>query len=190
MQEQAFCGHEEARENLSTSCSVNCDNYLELLSLRAKNLPEVKLKINSLVSSFGHGKGLGSVLTFKTKWCDGQWKYYPLIIWQKLLRVLNLKKTSIIHIHTVSSLDETSDISKLEQFHISDWIVKEQSRRDFSKLIKVEKTDRTLSAFLNEKIKISFTWPWAGSLPWVRRCRWQPSGLETQYLLLGDAIFK
>ena len=71
--------------------------------------------------------------------------------------MLNLKKTSIIHIHTVSSLDETSDISKLEQFHISDWIVKEQSRRDFSKLIKVEKTDRTLSAFLNEKIKISFT---------------------------------
>ena len=34
--------------------------------------------------------------------------------------MLNLKKTSIIHIHTVSSLDETSDISKLEQFHISD----------------------------------------------------------------------
>ena len=109
-----------------------------------------------------------------------------LIIWKKLLRVLNRKKTSIIY--TVSSLDETSDISKLEQFHISDWIVKEQSRRDFSKLIKVEKTDRTLSAFLNEKIKISYTWPWAGSLPWVRRCRWQPSGLETQYLLLGDAI--
>ena len=66
------------------------------------------------------------------------------------LRVLNRKKTSIIH--PVSSLDETSDISKLEQFHISDWTVKEQSRRDFSKLIKVEKTDRTLSAFLNEKI--------------------------------------
>ena len=108
------------------------------------------------------------------------------IVWQKLLRVLNLRKTSIIY--TVSSLDETSDISKLEQFHISDWTVKEQSRRDFSKLIKVEMTDRTLSAFLNEKIKISYTWPWAGPLPWVRRCRWQPSGLETQYLLLGDAI--
>ena len=34
------------------------------------------------------------------------------------LRVLNLRKTSIIF--TVSSLDETSDISKREQFHISD----------------------------------------------------------------------
>ena len=40
------------------------------------------------------------------------------IVWQKLLRVLNLRKTSIIY--TVSSLDKTSDISKLEQFHISD----------------------------------------------------------------------
>jgi hypothetical protein len=37
---------------------------------------------------------------------------------KKLLRVLNLRKTSIIF--TVSSLDETSDISKREQFHISD----------------------------------------------------------------------
>ena len=36
----------------------------------------------------------------------------------KLLRVLNLRKTSIIF--TVSSLGETSDISKWEQFHISD----------------------------------------------------------------------
>ena len=40
------------------------------------------------------------------------------IVWQKLLRVLNLRKTSIIY--TVSSLDKTLDISKLEQFHISD----------------------------------------------------------------------
>ena len=40
------------------------------------------------------------------------------IVWQKLLRVLNLRKTSIVY--TVSSLDKTSDISKLEQFHISD----------------------------------------------------------------------
>ena len=62
-----FHGHEEARENLSVSCHVNCDNYLELLSLRAKDLPQVKLKIVFPVSSFGHGKGLGSVLTFKTK---------------------------------------------------------------------------------------------------------------------------
>ena len=37
----------------------------------------------------------------------------------KLLRVLNLRKTSIIF--TVSSLDKTSDISKREQFHISQW---------------------------------------------------------------------
>ena len=109
-----FRGHEEARENLSASCRVNCDNYLELLSLRAKDLPQVKLKIDSPVSSFDHGKGLASLLTFKTKWCNGQWKYYPLIVWQRLLKVLNLRKTSIIY--TVSS----SDISKLEQFHISD----------------------------------------------------------------------
>ena len=40
------------------------------------------------------------------------------IVWQKLLRVLNLRKT--IYLFTVSSLDKTSDISKLEQFHISD----------------------------------------------------------------------
>ena len=62
-----FRGREEARENLSASCCVNCDNYFELLSLRAKDLPQVKLKIDSPVSSFDHGKGLGSVLTFKTK---------------------------------------------------------------------------------------------------------------------------
>ena len=93
MQGLAFRGHEEARENLSASCRVIRDNYLELLSLRAKDLPQ---------------------------WCNGQWNYYPFIVRQKLLRVLNLKKTSIIHILTVSSLDETSDISKLEQFHISD----------------------------------------------------------------------
>ena len=67
MQGLAFRGHEEARENLSASCRVNRDNYLELLSLRAKDLPQVKLKIDFPVSSFGHGKGLGSVLTFKTK---------------------------------------------------------------------------------------------------------------------------
>ena len=67
MQGLAFRGHEEARENLSLSCRVIRDNYLELLSLRAKDLPQVKLKIDSLVSSFDHGKGLGSVLTFKTK---------------------------------------------------------------------------------------------------------------------------
>ena len=36
----------------------------------------------------------------------------------KLLRVLNLRKTSITF--TVSSLDETSDISKRVQFHISE----------------------------------------------------------------------
>ena len=62
-----FRGREEARENLSASCCVNCDNYFELLSLRAKDLPQVKLKIDFLVSSFGYGKDLGSVLTFKTK---------------------------------------------------------------------------------------------------------------------------
>ena len=67
MQGLAFHLHEEARENLSVSCRVNHDNYLELLSLRAKDLPQVKLKIDFPVSSFGHGKGLGSVLTFKTK---------------------------------------------------------------------------------------------------------------------------
>ena len=36
----------------------------------------------------------------------------------KIFRVLNLRKTSIIY--TLSSFEETSDISKLEQFHISD----------------------------------------------------------------------
>ena len=36
----------------------------------------------------------------------------------KFFRVLNLRKTSIIY--TLSSFEETSDISKLEQFHISD----------------------------------------------------------------------
>ena len=36
----------------------------------------------------------------------------------KIIEGVNLRKTSIIF--TVSSLDETSDISKREQFHISD----------------------------------------------------------------------
>ena len=49
MQGLAFRGHEEA-ENLSPNCGVNRDNY------RAKDLPQVKLKIDSPVSSFGHGK--------------------------------------------------------------------------------------------------------------------------------------
>ena len=54
-----FRGREEARENLSASCCVNRDNYFELLSLRAKDLPQVKLKIDSPVSTFRHGKGYG-----------------------------------------------------------------------------------------------------------------------------------
>ena len=58
----------------------------------------------------------------------------------KFFRVLNLRKTSIIY--TLSSFEETSDISKLEQFHISDIYLdcKGVKQERFLKFIKVEKT--------------------------------------------------
>ena len=39
MQGLAFRGHEEARENLSASCRVIRDNYLELLALILRWVP-------------------------------------------------------------------------------------------------------------------------------------------------------
>ena len=63
-----------------------------------------------------------SILPFKTK--TKPWKYYPLIVWQKLLCVLNLRKTSIYY--TVYSIFYGWNLNfwyvcaMLVQFSISD----------------------------------------------------------------------
>ena len=55
MQGLAFCGHKEAGENLSVSCGGNLGAPV------IESLAQAKLKIDSPVSSFGHGKGHPSI---------------------------------------------------------------------------------------------------------------------------------
>ena len=149
MQGLAFRGHMEPRENLSESCSVNRGNFLELLSLRAKDLPEVKLKIDSPVSDFGFGgKGFA-------KWTHSstQNEMIEILSSHCLTKIVEeVKSEDKKHYFYSVIVDETSDMSKLEQFSVSvSYLDSKGAKQErYLKFIEVEKTD---GAFLNEKLK-------------------------------------
>ena len=149
MQGLAFRGHEEPRENLSESSSINRGNFLELLSLRAKDLPEVKMKIDSPVSDFGFGgKGFA-------KWTHSstQNEMIEILSSHCLTKIVEeVKSEDKKHYFYSVIVDETSDLGKLEQFSVSvSYLDSKGAKQErYLKFIEVEKTD---GAFLNEKLK-------------------------------------
>ena len=105
----------------------------------------------------------------------------------KLLRVLNLRKTSIIF--TVSSLDETSDISKREQFHISDIYLdcKEAKQERFLKSREDRPEPFSLSQWKNSnQLYLTLGWTPAVGPKVPMAAKW--SGDEIFYFFYFDAI--
>ena len=105
----------------------------------------------------------------------------------KLLRVLNLRKTSIIF--TVSSLDETSDISKREQFHISDIYLdcKEAKQERFLKSREDRPEPLSLSQWKDSnRLYLTLGWTPAVGPKVPMAAKW--SGDEIFYFFYFDAI--
>ena len=105
----------------------------------------------------------------------------------KLLRVLNLRKTSIIF--TVSSLRETSDISKREQFHISDIYLdcKGAKQERFLKSREDRPEPFSLSQWKNSnQVYVTLGWTPAVGPKVPMAAKW--SGDEIFYFFYFDAI--
>ena len=94
-------GQQEQRAELDSSCDVNRGNFLELLNLRCKDIPWLSLKLNQQLKK------------------HAQWTS-PVIQNELLQIIADLIRERIVNDVRASEwygiiLDETSDISKIEQ---------------------------------------------------------------------------
>ena len=146
LQGLAMRGNEEPRQNMSSSSSINRGNFIELLSLRAKDIPVVKMKIETPVKNFGGGSGYGF-------WTSGavQNEMISILSSKCLEKIVHEIKSSDEYVYSII-VDETTDLSKIEQFSLSisyltsDGVKKER----FLQFIDVKETT---GEYLNEKLQ-------------------------------------
>ena len=146
LQGLAFRGHEEPRKDMSSSCDTNRGNFIELLSLRAKDNPIVKMKIDAPVKTFGGG-GSGHGL-----WTSGE-------VQNEMISILSSKCVDEIISEVKSGekyfysiiVDETTDLGKTEQLSLSISYLKNGVKKErFLMFIEVKETT---GEYLNNKLK-------------------------------------